>query len=138
MGKNERRFERAKSMAVEAFEAECQAKLDAREAAKSGGPSQKKTKNADYWEKKRKKSKQKDGKEKAQDLTAAQIEQRREHFQAKKKRRTEPKDADTVPTTGKATGKIVAPSGAGEDAAAKGSKPNRKARREALQKAGKA
>merc|ERR1719215_1292243 len=51
--KNERRFERAQAMGVEAFEAECRARAESREAAKSGGMSKRDMKSLKFWEKRR-------------------------------------------------------------------------------------
>jgi len=94
--KNVRRFERAKEMGVEAFEAECRERAAAREAAAaSGQPSRRQKKNAEFWAKRREKSKKKSGGEKAKDLTATQIDDRKQKFQAKKAQRALRKqDAD--------------------------------------------
>merc|ERR1719215_1162019 len=50
--KAERRLERAKALGVEAFEAECIARKEAREALKSGVKSKRRLKSVSYWEKK--------------------------------------------------------------------------------------
>lgn len=83
--KNERRFEHAKEIGVEAYQAECMAKLEAKEAAR-GQQSKKKLKNSQYWEHRRAKSKI-SGKDKAENPTTIEIERRKLHFQDKKKRR---------------------------------------------------
>ncbi|CAK0832967.1 unnamed protein product [Prorocentrum cordatum] len=86
--KNVRRFERAKELGVEAFEAECRERAAAREAvAASGQPSRRQRKNEEFWAKRREKSKKKSGGEKAKELTATQIEDRKRKFQAKKAQR---------------------------------------------------
>merc|ERR1712003_7053 len=94
--KNEMRFEHAKSLGVEAYEAECRARAEAREALASGENSKRKAKNVAYWEKKRgisQKAKQKKvGKsekraDKSVNITQDDIERRKQLFQAKKARR---------------------------------------------------
>jgi len=86
--KNVRRFERAKEMGVDAFEEECRARAAAREAAASSGQaSRRQRKNEAFWAKRREKSKKKSGSEKAKELTATQIEDKKQKFQAKKAQR---------------------------------------------------
>jgi hypothetical protein len=82
--KNERRFERAQALGVEGYEAECKERAKAREAQARGEKSKRKLKNEGYWEKKRDKSKRKDEKDKASDLSEADIQKLKEKFQAKK------------------------------------------------------
>merc|ERR1712216_743525 len=85
--KNERRFERAQALGVDAFTAECRERAKAREAQAGGERSKRKLKNELYWEKKREKSKRKGEKDKASDLSDADIKKLKEKFQAKKARR---------------------------------------------------
>eukprot|EP00747_Dinoflagellata_sp_TGD_P197781 gnl/TRDRNA2_/TRDRNA2_69567_c0_seq1.p1 gnl/TRDRNA2_/TRDRNA2_69567_c0~~gnl/TRDRNA2_/TRDRNA2_69567_c0_seq1.p1 ORF type:complete len:284 (+),score=106.20 gnl/TRDRNA2_/TRDRNA2_69567_c0_seq1:58-909(+) len=86
--KMEARFEHAKKIGVKAYAKECQARADAREeAAMKTGPSKKRQKSDTFWEKKRGKAKKKSGQEQSKDLTAAEIEERKSSFQAKKARR---------------------------------------------------
>lgn len=144
--KAERRLERAKALGVEAFEAECVARKEAREARKDGVKSKRDLKNASYWEKKReklaKKSKQKaKGKEESAELSKEEIEERKRRFQAKKARRLElrqgadaaavafPKSA--APSNGKRKVEPVSETAAPASSA----KPNRAERRAALQAA---
>mmetsp|Transcript_68134 Transcript_68134/g.200062 ORF Transcript_68134/g.200062 Transcript_68134/m.200062 type:complete len:326 (-) Transcript_68134:37-1014(-) len=90
--KNARRFERASKMGLEAFEDECRERAEAREAA-DGKASKRQLKKTQHWEKVRAKVSEKKGGDtkKEQNLTADQIEARRERFQKKKARRLERK-----------------------------------------------
>lgn len=94
--RNEKRLSHAKEVGVEAYEAECRARAEAREAIRNG-ESKKKKKNADFWAKRRQKSidkkKGKTRKDKAQNLTSSKIEARKQAFQAKKARRLARKSA---------------------------------------------
>mmetsp|Transcript_46026 Transcript_46026/g.72742 ORF Transcript_46026/g.72742 Transcript_46026/m.72742 type:complete len:176 (+) Transcript_46026:43-570(+) len=96
--KNEKRFNHAKELGIEAYEAECRARAEAREAL-AGKPSKRKLKNTSYWDKKRKKASDKKDKNrksgKGSDKAPAQaeIERRKQAFQAKKARRLERRKA---------------------------------------------
>jgi len=137
--KNERRFARVKEIGLEAFEAECRERAEAREARAAGLPSKKDLKNKSYWEKKRKKSKRKPAKEESDALSQAEIKRRKNVFQAKKERRLQRKGEGAPAKEQQAQAVSAAASFAKvaqEAQAETGQRLNRKARRAALQRAG--
>mmetsp|Transcript_74955 Transcript_74955/g.219573 ORF Transcript_74955/g.219573 Transcript_74955/m.219573 type:complete len:303 (-) Transcript_74955:78-986(-) len=96
--RNERRFEHAKSVGLEAYEAECMERLKAREAAKDGnGTSLNAQKNKEYWKDMRKRALEKSKKDKAKgiqkELSEDKIAALKAKFQAKKARRMARKEA---------------------------------------------
>ncbi|CAK9032914.1 unnamed protein product [Durusdinium trenchii] len=68
--RNVHRFERAKAMGVEAFEAECLAKAEAREKA-STMPSRKNQKNREFWQRRKAEKKAAKAKKKERKTVAA-------------------------------------------------------------------
>lgn len=92
--RNESAFQRAKEIGVEAFEAECRERAEATERAKQG-PSKTQLKKEKFWQKRRETRRRKTAAEKAAKLSTAQIELRKQYFQAKKERRLARKQAES-------------------------------------------
>lgn len=123
--KNARRFERASKMGLEAFEDECRERAEAREAA-DGKASKRQLKKTQHWEKVRAKVSEKKGGDtkKEQNLTADQIEARRERFQKKKARRLEKKGITPTEKVAEKAATKPAADGAGKAAPGGGKKVN--------------
>lgn len=136
--KNERRFERAKAMGLEAFVAECTAKAEARKTAMEGGPTKRKLKNKAYWEKKRDGSKRKNGKAEVANLTTSEIDERKHRFQLKKARRLARRQAGQQEAQAPTTGEDSQQEAGAPAPTTVLRAPNRKARRLALQDGGSA
>ncbi|CAE8630840.1 unnamed protein product, partial [Polarella glacialis] len=117
--RNERRFERAKAMGVEAYEDECRQNAADREQkamfAAAGVANKKQRKSQEFWTRRKERAASKDkvkedskgekskdskdekSKSKAGELTASQIEVRKQRFQEKKGNRQARREAEKSP-----------------------------------------